>query len=144
MFQVIKSHHSSEKGLKNDRSNKAAISIGSNIEPEKNVREAILQITKFHDVLAESKRRWTKPVGYSDQPDFLNCAIAIATSMSHRQLRTWLKILEKQMGRIKNGNRYGPRTIDLDIVIWNGRVIDTDVYRREYLRASVAEVWPDF
>ncbi len=123
---------------------KAVISVGSNIEPEKNIPRALSEISGTHEVISQSRCRRTKPVGYADQPDFLNCALCLLTSLSYRELTRWLKMLEKKMGRMKMQNRDGPRTIDLDIVIWNGKATDSDVYEREYLKQSILEIWPDF
>jgi 2-amino-4-hydroxy-6-hydroxymethyldihydropteridine diphosphokinase len=54
-----------------------------------------------------------------------------------------LKELESKLGRVNTDNRYGPRTIDLDILVWNGEVVDEEVYEREFLRKSIKELLPD-
>ena len=48
------------------------------------------------------------------------------------------------MGRVKTSNKEGPRIIDLDIIIWNNKIIDDDVYKRTFLQNSVIELLPDF
>ena len=48
------------------------------------------------------------------------------------------------MGRIKTSNKQGPRIIDLDIVIWNNKIMDDDVYQRGFLKNSILELIPDF
>lgn len=123
--------------------NQVAIGVGSNIEPEKNVAEAIHLIGRTHRVVGKSQLVKTKPVGYSDQSDFLNGVIRIETDLDVEALTTWLRNLEDRLGRVRMENRYGPRTIDLDIVVWNGKIVDEDVYRRDFLRQGLREVWPD-
>ena len=51
--------------------------------------------------------------------------------------------MEKDLGRVASAERFGPRTIDLDIVVWNGKVVDKDFYSRDYLKESVLELLPD-
>ena len=122
--------------------NTAVIGIGSNIKPVANVRKAINIISDSHECVAISRIRKTKPVGYKDQPDYLNGAMLISTHQSMRELRKWLKSVEDNLGRIRTKNRYGPRTIDLDILVWNKRIVDDDVFQRDFLKKAVEELLP--
>lgn len=123
--------------------NRAAISLGSNIDPEENIKKAKQHIGSKHRILAESKVIETEPVGFSDQPNFLNGVILIETVMDFNELKDWLHKVENQVGRIRRLQKCGPRVIDLDVVVWNGHVMDEDIYKRDFLRASVLEIWPD-
>ncbi len=123
--------------------NRAVIGIGSNIEPERNVAEARRHIAHRHAVVAESPFVRTRPVGCVDQADFTNGALLLETPLDRERLRAELKGIESLLGRERQGNRYGPRTIDLDIVVWNGRVVDPDFYTRDFLRQAVMAVLPD-
>ena len=123
--------------------NRVVISLGSNVEPEKHMQKAKEQIGLQHRILAESAIVKTEPIGFTDQPQFLNGAVLIETKMDRRELNEWLHQIEDQLGRVRGPNKYGPRTIDLDIVVWNGEVIDEDVGKRDFLKKSVLEVWPD-
>jgi 2-amino-4-hydroxy-6-hydroxymethyldihydropteridine diphosphokinase len=118
----------------------AVIALGSNIEPRKNIELARERIRSTHRVIRESRFVETSPIGYVDQPNFLNGAILIETETSQKELVEWLHQVENSLGRVRTGNRFGPRTIDLDLVMWDGEVLDTDVYEREYLREAVGEV----
>lgn len=89
---------------------------------------------------AVSNFAFTSPVGFLDQPDFLNGAVLLATDLSCEELKGVLEGIEKEMGRVKSANKFGPRVIDLDIVVWNGEVTDEDYYSREFLRDAVEEV----
>ena len=57
-------------------------------------------------------------------------------------LKSWLKNLEYKLGRVKTENINGPRPIDLDIIVWNGEVVDSEVYEREFLINSINELLP--
>jgi 2-amino-4-hydroxy-6-hydroxymethyldihydropteridine diphosphokinase len=122
--------------------NQAVIGIGSNIDPHKNIEQSLQRISEQHTLLAQSAFVETTPVGYTDQANFINGAIVIETPMSQNDLCVWLHELEKELKRVRTANKYGPRTIDLDIVIWNGEVIDKDVYARDFLKQAVQEVFP--
>ena len=67
----------------------------------------------------------TEPVGYEDQPRFLNAAARVETTRSPRELLALLLQVERELGRVRGeGPRYGPRTIDLDLLLYGGETID--------------------
>ncbi len=68
-------------------------------------------------VVAVSSFRETDPVGFLDQPRFLNAAVAIDTSLSPAALLATLLEVEQELGRVRTGQRYGPRTVDLDLLL---------------------------
>ena len=123
--------------------NRAVIGVGSNIDPHKYIEKARERIRKAHTVVGESRFVETSPVGFLEQPDFINGAIRIETKMAYEELKEWLREVEEGLGRVRGENKYGPRTMDLDIVVWNGKVVDKDVYKRDFLRECILEVWPD-
>ena len=123
--------------------NRAVIGIGSNIEPERNVAAAVDRIAADHELLARSRFVMTKPVGPPGQAEFLNGAILIRTGLSRSELRAYLRRVEKDSGRVRTSDRYAPRPIDLDILVFNGRITDRDVRTREFLRSAVRELCPD-
>jgi len=116
------------------------ISVGSNIEPKKNcetAREILLKETTFK---GNADYIVTKPWGYVDQADFLNGAFWIETESSFETFNSYLKTVEKRLDRIKHGNKAGPRTIDLDIVIWDNEIIVDDFYDKDFIRIPVTEL----
>jgi 2-amino-4-hydroxy-6-hydroxymethyldihydropteridine diphosphokinase len=123
--------------------NQVVVSLGSNIEPRKNIASALDCLKEYHSVLSESKIVRTKPLGYVHQPDFYNRSVLLLTKMEFKELTLWLKEVENQLGRIRIENKFGPRTIDLDIVMWNGAVVDSDIYKRKFLKKAVLELLPD-
>ncbi len=122
--------------------NTAVIGMGSNIEAGKNVEAAREMISRRLGVLGTSEFVRTKPVGFSDQDDFLNGSVLVETRLGLGELRFFLKEVERTLGRETRENRHGPREIDLDILVWNGEVVDPDVYEREFLRNSITELCP--
>jgi 2-amino-4-hydroxy-6-hydroxymethyldihydropteridine diphosphokinase len=77
------------------------------------------------EVVAVSTLRETEPVGYADQPSFLNGAAALETDLSARALLDRLLAVEQELGRVRGvGPRFGPRTIDLDLLLYGAEVVD--------------------
>ena len=76
------------------------------------------------EVLAVSRLRETEPWGYTNQPAFMNGAAAILTSLPAAELLDALLAVERELGRSRGGLRYGPRTIDLDLLLYGDDVID--------------------
>lgn len=76
------------------------------------------------EVVAVSSFRETDPVGYLDQPPFLNGAVAIDTSLDPEALLATLLEVEQELGRVREGPRFGPRTVDLDLLLVEGVVLD--------------------
>lgn len=82
----------------------------------------------------------TKPIGITDQADFLNGVIMIQTTNTIDEVNILLKQIEDIMGRDRTAPKFGPRIIDLDVIIWNGQVVDEDYYTRDFLQRLVAEI----
>ena len=119
---------------------RAVISLGSNIDPEINVEKALKGLKLIGLIVKKSSFIYTEPLLYEDQPEFLNGAVLLETKLEQEQLRLQLKNLEADLGRIHTANKNGPRTIDLDIIIFDGEVVDDDYYERDFLHKMVAEL----
>ena len=76
------------------------------------------------EIVAVSAFRETEPVGFLDQPLFLNAAAALDTSLEPEELLTALLDVERELGRVREGPRYGPRTVDLDLLLMDGVTVD--------------------
>ena len=115
--------------------NRVVIALGSNISPEIHIQHAIGRIQHRFGILKTSEFVWTKP-------DFLNGVVLIQTEMGMSELKSWLSDQEGALKRVRGDDRYGPRTIDMDIVVWNEQIVDEDIYDRPFLSHSVREVLP--
>lgn len=105
----------------------AYIGIGSNLgERDVTIRDALelLAADPELEVEAVSSIRETDPVGVVDQPRFLNAAIRLKTELAPHSLLERLLAVEEQLGRVRTGERYGPRTIDLDLLLYGDEIID--------------------
>jgi 2-amino-4-hydroxy-6-hydroxymethyldihydropteridine diphosphokinase len=120
--------------------NRVVVSFGSNVRPAENLDAAMDALRRDHRLIAESSRVATRPIGYAEQPDFINGAVLVDTELSRELFRAYLKAVEDRLGRVRGGSRFGPRCVDLDIVVWNGKVVDPDYYKRKFLRDAVGEV----
>jgi 2-amino-4-hydroxy-6-hydroxymethyldihydropteridine diphosphokinase len=123
--------------------NRAIVSVGSNIRPAASIRKAREILVRGLTVLAESEFRRTKAEGGTPQPDFLNGAFYIETELDQEGLRTYLREVEDRLGRIRTARKDDPRTIDLDIIVFNDRIVSPDFQRYWFVRDSVLELRPE-
>ncbi|MDP4184353.1 MAG: 2-amino-4-hydroxy-6-hydroxymethyldihydropteridine diphosphokinase [Bacteroidota bacterium] len=117
------------------------IGIGSNIHPYENIYEAVKILEEEFEVIQCTSFAHTKPLGITDQPEFLNGAILLHTLLGINEMNIRLKSIEKFLGRDRNQPKDGPRTIDLDVVAWNGKIVDEDYYKRDFLKKAVDELF---
>ena len=117
--------------------------MGSNIEPEKNVEAARALLSKEVSLISSSDFKFTKPVGDIPQADFLNGAFLIETPFAEEKLRSYLKDLEERLGRVRGREKNTPRVIDLDLVVFNGQVVDNDFQRYAFVREAALELLPE-
>lgn len=106
---------------------RAYVGLGANLgDREATLRRAVELLAGVEgvEVVAVSELRETEPVGVVDQPAFLNGAIAVETSLSPRELLDSLLHVELQLGRVRDGTRWGPRTVDLDLLVYGDDVVD--------------------
>ena len=123
--------------------NQVIIGVGSNLEPDKNICLARGIIKAEFCWISETLPVRTKAIGDSKAPDYLNCCYFIETKLQKSELKKELVDIENQLGRIRTTEITLPRSIDLDIVVWNGKVIDEDFYSRDFLRKAVLELLPE-
>ncbi len=125
---------------------RAYVGLGANLgEREAALRAALaaLEATDGIDVVAVSTFRETDPVDYLDQPRFLHAAAALDTTLSPRELLDALLEVERSLGRTREGPRFGPRTIDLDLLLYGDESLEkpglTVPHPRLHGRAFVLE-----
>lgn len=120
--------------------NKVIIALGSNIMPVINMGIAIEHLRKQFRFISVSSFETTKPLGITDQPDFLNVAVMVETDLHQSKVESILKQIEDTMGRDRTLPKFGPRVIDLDVIIWNNEVVDDDYYSRDFLQRAVKQI----
>jgi len=106
----------------------AFVGIGSNLGEREHLIEEALDLLAVEDgieLVAVSTLRETDPVGYLDQPAFLNAAARVETDLSAQELLARLLAIELELGRVRgDGPRFGPRIIDLDLLLYGQETID--------------------
>jgi 2-amino-4-hydroxy-6-hydroxymethyldihydropteridine diphosphokinase len=110
----------------------AYISIGSNIgQRSDNCRSGITALTKIDgiDLIAQSRMFLTEPVNYEDQEWFVNAVAKIATTLTPKVLLAQLKNIERTAGRTAPKIRYGPRILDLDIIFYEDKIINSNTLK---------------
>ena len=128
------------------------LAVGSNIDPESNILEAVQRVQRHARVTGVSTFYRTEPWGRPDQPPFLNGVWRVETSMPARTLKfAVLRRIEQELGRVRSADKYAPRTIDLDIILYGRTVIDEadlripepDLRRRPFIFVPLLELAPD-
>lgn len=117
--------------------------LGSNIQPERNLPLAIDQLQNHLTILLISGVWETPPVG-SAGPNFLNAALMAQTPLEQNTLKLQiLTPLEAKMGRVRSADKNAPRPIDLDIILFDGRLLDPTLWHFAHRAVPVAEIQPD-
>ncbi len=104
----------------------AYVALGSNLDdPQRQVEAAFDRLAHLAQtrLIARSHLYRATPMGPQDQPEFVNAVAALLTLRPARELLGDLKAIEREMGRADPVVRWGPRVIDLDLLLWNGAVM---------------------
>ncbi len=128
------------------------IGVGSNVEPEKNILRALVLLSSHVIIKALSTFYRTLPIdGAAGQPSFINGVIAVNTNRPPLELKfSVLRDIEKKLGRKRSGDRYAPRPIDLDIILYDTLVVnqpdllipDPSLYERPFLAIPLFQLAP--
>ncbi len=131
---------------------RAFVAIGSNIEPEKNVKKAIRLLTLKTQFIRISTVYLTEPEGRPEQSPFYNLVVEVETEMSPKEFKFGvLRTIEGNLGRIRTGDKYAPRTIDLDLILYDDLTLQTndltlpdpEILSRPFLAFPLDELSPD-
>jgi 2-amino-4-hydroxy-6-hydroxymethyldihydropteridine diphosphokinase len=123
--------------------NRAILLLGSNIDPAANIKKA-LELINSSLLIVKISRIWiTEAVG-SNGPDFLNVAVEVKTGLTSEILKKKIIIpLETELKRVRTTDKFAPRTIDIDIIIFNGKVLDENLWKKLFIALPVSEIFPD-
>ena len=133
---------------------RAFIGLGGNLGDRRAYLERALELLRAEpgiEVVDVSTMRETEPVGYTDQPRFLNAVATLETDLGARDLLGRLLAVEQALERVRAGPRFGPRTIDLDLLLYGEEVIDEPgltvphprLAERRFVLEPLAELAPD-
>lgn len=133
--------------------NRVYLALGSNLaDPLRQVRHALDALDAIEQTqrVAVSSFYRTPPYGPPDQPDYLNAAVALDTLLSPEALLDHTQRIELEQGRVRKAERWGPRTLDLDIMLFGDRVLNTprltiphyDMLRRAFMLVPLLEIAP--
>ncbi|EKM5759957.1 2-amino-4-hydroxy-6-hydroxymethyldihydropteridine diphosphokinase [Cronobacter turicensis] len=131
----------------------AFIALGSNLaEPLSQVNNALAALARIpHSrIVTTSSFYRTPPLGPQDQPDYLNAAVALETTLSAEALLDNTQRIELEQGRVRKAERWGPRTLDLDIMLFGDATINTerltvphyDMKNRAFMLLPLSEIAP--
>lgn len=137
----------------NSASVRSAIALGSNLGNSlKTLESAIISLAHTPEISLQARSHWyqTKAVG-PPQPDYLNGCILLTTSLKPHALLQVLLDIEKQFGRVRR-ERWGPRTLDLDLLLYGDRILHTPnlqiphprMTERAFVLVPLAEIAPDW
>lgn len=132
----------------------AYIGVGSNLnEPKQQVAAAVLALNEIprSSVTRTSSLYCSKPLGVQNQPDFINAVVAFNTLLDPHELLGHLQDIECAQGRVRDGTPWGPRTIDLDVLLYGNEMLATatlvvphpGLVEREFVIYPLAEIAPD-
>ncbi|MDO8262250.1 MAG: 2-amino-4-hydroxy-6-hydroxymethyldihydropteridine diphosphokinase [Gallionella sp.] len=131
---------------------RAFIGIGSNIEPEKNVSAAIRSLAQQTRVTGISMVYCTGALDRPEQPHYFNCVVEIETEALPAEVKHGiLRPIENSLGRKRSADKYAPRTIDLDLLLYGDLVMDAEdiklpdpeILQRPFLAIPLFELAPD-
>ncbi|HVP16689.1 MAG TPA: 2-amino-4-hydroxy-6-hydroxymethyldihydropteridine diphosphokinase [candidate division Zixibacteria bacterium] len=130
----------------------AFLSLGSNIEPEKNMLEAVRLLSHHVKVLKASTVYLTEPLQGKSQPEYYNCVIKVETDIEPLKLKfDVLRPIEAELGRKRIKDKFASRTIDIDIILYGNLAVSTkelvlpdpDIQERAFLAIPLCEIEPD-
>ncbi len=130
------------------------LALGSNLaDPLHQVQSALNALAALPDttLVATSSLYRTPPYGPPDQPDFLNAAVALDTALAAEALLDHTQRIELEQGRVRKAHRWGPRTLDLDIMLFGEQTLSTlrltvphyDMHNRAFMLLPLLEIAPD-
>ena len=127
-----------------DELHRAYLSLGSNIEPEKYLPKGI-QALKEHGQVVEISSVWESRAVGSDGPNFLNvCALFLTDLGAHDLKEKTIRQIEAELGRVRTADKNSPRTIDIDIVLFDDKPLNVKFWDYAFVVVPLAELIPDF
>ena len=122
----------------------AYLSLGSNIQPETNLVRAVELLRKYGRLKRISSAWESESVG-APGPNYLNACVLLLTSLSLLALKEQALLpIEKELGRQRSADKFAPRTIDIDIVLYDGTSSDNKYWEQAFVVVPLAEIYPEY
>jgi 2-amino-4-hydroxy-6-hydroxymethyldihydropteridine diphosphokinase len=122
----------------------AYLNLGSNIQPEINLPKALKLLSEYGEVQKVSSVWESKAVGTTG-PNYLNVCVAFKSTSPPMTLKEQvIHPIERQLGRIRSGNKFAARTIDIDIVVFDNEFLNRDSWKLAYVVVPLAELYPEY
>ncbi len=122
----------------------AYLSLGSNIEPETNLVEAIEQLRQ-HGELQKISSAWESESVGAEGPNYLNACALLVTPLLQTDLKEQALLrIEKGLGRRRSADKFAPRTMDIDIVIFDGESCNDKYWEQAFVVVPLAEIYPEY
>jgi 2-amino-4-hydroxy-6-hydroxymethyldihydropteridine diphosphokinase len=120
------------------------LSLGSNIDAEKNLPKAVEMLRKAGSIESVSSVWESESVGF-DGPNFLNACILLLSPLQPVEFKeTIIRPIEAELGRIRHADKNAPRTIDIDIVLFDETPLNTEFWDHAFVAVPLAELIPEF
>jgi 2-amino-4-hydroxy-6-hydroxymethyldihydropteridine diphosphokinase len=122
----------------------AYLNLGSNIQPETHLVRAVELLRNYGEVLKVSSAWESKSVG-AEGPNYLNACVLLQTGLRQVELKeTVIRPIEAQLGRRRSENKFAPRTIDIDIVLFDDQPYNDKFWRYAFVIVPLAEIYPEY
>jgi len=121
----------------------AILLLGSNISPVENTRKALIELCCY-GIIHRISRAWQSPPFGSPGPDFINLAIEFLTPLPLDEMKNnAIAAVETKLGRQRSSDKNASRTIDVDIILFDGELLDQTIWVHPYAAVTIAELLPD-
>jgi 2-amino-4-hydroxy-6-hydroxymethyldihydropteridine diphosphokinase len=125
-------------------SHSAYLSLGSNIQPETHLIKAIELLQNYGRIEKISSAWESESVG-AEGPNYLNACLSFITALPQTDLKEQVLLpIETGLGRRRSENKFAPRTIDIDIVVFDGKSCDDKYWKQAFVVVPLAEIHPEF
>jgi 2-amino-4-hydroxy-6-hydroxymethyldihydropteridine diphosphokinase len=122
----------------------AYLSLGSNIQPEFHLVRAVELLQEYGEISKVSNAWESRSVG-AEGPNYLNACVLFETNLMHMKLKESVILpIETQLGRTRSENKFSPRTIDIDITLFDDRPYNDKVWKYAFVIVPLAEIYPEY
>ncbi len=122
----------------------AYLSLGTNIQPEINLVRAI-ELLHAYGKLEKISNAWESESVGAEGPNYLNACVLLVTSLEQKDLKEQALLpIERQLGRKRSADKFAPRTIDIDIVIFDNQPCDDKYWEQAFVVVPLAEIYPEY